>query len=228
MTDRWSDEEVARQYRLEVQQRFAAENDAYLRHERDEIATIKAQLDAEGKPHPDWLVERDSLLWEIYSGSEILIERNTVTVVAQQGYALRPDFVEMFDGTSVAWSVPSISALVVDGEPHVAIVLILVDYWDDDRHAAWIAEQAGAESHGEAPRVVTHDPTTSAIVDQVADRDRLRAEVRRLTEGIERSFEKGYDQAVQEIRDHFKGRADVAAEIDKIWKISLQRRAKIS
>ena len=73
-----------------------------------------------------------------------------------------------------------------------------------------------------------HDPTTAAIIDQIADRDRLRAEVRRLSEIVDGGFDKGYDQAVQEIRDHFASRRDVVAEIDEIWKISLKRRTKIS
>ena len=46
-----------------------------------------------------------------------------------------------------------------------------------------------------------------------AERDRLRAEV-------EVQFEKGYDQAVREIRDHFAGggRREIAVEIDDLWR----------
>ena len=224
----WTDEEIVRQFRLEVQQRFAAENEAYLRREREGIFEIKASLDVKGMAYPEWLVERDSLLWEIYSGSEIRIgpeSSNAVTVVTPRGFALGSDFVEMFNGTSVGWSVPSLDTVIVDGESHVVVKITLIDTWDDDRHAAWTAqEERDLPSDAEA----IYDPTTAAIVDQIAERDRLRTEVQRLTETVDAMFEKGYDQAVQEIHDHFASRRDIVAEIDEIWKISLQRRIKIS
>lgn len=65
---------------------------------------------------------------------------------------------------------------------------------------------------------------------QTAARDQLRAEVQRLSESGEASFELGYDQAIQEIRDHFAKVSNgyVVAVIEKIWKISFDRRRKIS
>ncbi len=58
----------------------------------------------------------------------------------------------------------------------------------------------------------TTDPTTASIEEANAERDRLRAEV-------DVVFEKGYDQAVREIRSHFArvGQREVAAEIEKIF-----------
>ena len=52
-----------------------------------------------------------------------------------------------------------------------------------------------------------------------ADRDRLGAEVDRLKKIVDTMFVEGYDQAVGEIRDHFrKAKAtEVATEIEKIW-----------
>jgi hypothetical protein len=88
------------------------------------------------------------------------------------------------------------------------------------------------------------DPTSTAIAAQNAERDQLRAEVERLERTLvaaytdvevvkadrdrlsslgdtmfDKGFEKGYDQAVLEIRDHFKKarQNDVVAEIEKIW-----------
>jgi hypothetical protein len=67
------------------------------------------------------------------------------------------------------------------------------------------------------------DPTTVAIEDQIAERDRLRAEVDRLSgivdaefAKVDAEFAKGYDQAVRAIRDHFakSGQHGVVAEID--------------
>ena len=152
----WTDEEVARQFRLEVQQRFAAENEAYLRQERQEIAAIKAKLDAEGSPHPEWFAERDSFLWEIYSDSEIQIEHNVVMVIVPRGFAIYTDFVEMFADTSVGWTVPSVGAEIIAGVAHAVIKLILIDYWDDTRHAAWLAEEEQIRDDA-ARRVKEHD-----------------------------------------------------------------------
>lgn len=66
---------------------------------------------------------------------------------------------------------------------------------------------------------MTIDPTTAAIEDQIAERDHLRAEVARLGKIGDALFGEGYDQAVREIRDHFKkiGQLEIAAEIEKIW-----------
>ena len=91
------------------------------------------------------------------------------------------------------------------------------------------------------------DPTTAAVEAAHAERDRLRAEVLRLSQalvaaytnaealGAERDrlgaetnrlkkigdtmFVEGYDQAVGEIRDHFRKakEANVVAEVEKIW-----------
>ena len=51
-----------------------------------------------------------------------------------------------------------------------------------------------------------------------AERDQLRAEADRLTKIGETMFVEGFDQAVGEIRDHFrKTDAAVVTEIEKIW-----------
>ena len=73
------------------------------------------------------------------------------------------------------------------------------------------------------------DPTTTAIETTNDDRDNLRAEVLRLERALAAArtdvevgnalFVMGYDQAVREIRDHFKKarQDDVVAEVEKIW-----------
>ena len=52
-----------------------------------------------------------------------------------------------------------------------------------------------------------------------AERDRYRAEAERLTKIGETMFVEGYDQAVEEIRDHFRTakQPEIVAEIEKIW-----------
>lgn len=63
------------------------------------------------------------------------------------------------------------------------------------------------------------DPTTAAIEELNDERARLRAEVERLQKIGDAMFVEGYDQAVGEIRDHFRKlkELEVVAEIEKIW-----------
>ena len=85
------------------------------------------------------------------------------------------------------------------------------------------------------------DPTTASIEAANAESDRLRGEVLRLSQALvaaytdnetisaERDrfcaeadrlkFVEGYDQAVEDIRDHFRKakETDVVAKIEKIW-----------
>lgn len=141
MNAEWSTERVAEQFRNEIRERFARENASWLAAERKGIAEVKAKCDAEGKPYPDWLEERPSFLQEIYERLDIQITSNSVRVILPNGFAIHTDFVDMFGGTEVGWSYPSIAAVIVDGEPRVAIELILIDYWDDARHAKWDEER---------------------------------------------------------------------------------------
>ena len=77
------------------------------------------------------------------------------------------------------------------------------------------------------------DPTTAVITAQIEERDRLRAENDRLSKALalayteievlkaadDRTFVKGYDQAVHEIHDHF-AKVDngyIVAVIEEIW-----------
>lgn len=79
----------------------------------------------------------------------------------------------------------------------------------------------------------TQDPTTTAIDAQNNEREKLRTEVERLERALEvvtadrdritklgdALFVEGYDEAVREIRDHFKKvqETEIVAEIEKIW-----------
>lgn len=143
MNEEWSTERVAEQFRRDVRERFEKEAAAFRDEDAADAAAVKAKYDAKGEPYPDWLLEeRPSFLWEIYERSEIRIDNNSVQVVLPKGFAFFPDLTDMFDGTSVAWSRPHVNAILVDGEPRVTIELILIDYWDDERHAKWLAERA--------------------------------------------------------------------------------------
>ena len=77
------------------------------------------------------------------------------------------------------------------------------------------------------------DPTTARIEALNAERDQLRAENDRLSKALaasytnaevlkaehDRIFVQGYNQAVLEIRDHFKKdrQLETVSEIEKIW-----------
>jgi hypothetical protein len=63
------------------------------------------------------------------------------------------------------------------------------------------------------------DPTTAAIEEANAERDKLRTEVMTLVRAMQEIHERGYTHAVREIRNHFAsvGQPGVVAEIDKIF-----------
>jgi len=58
-----------------------------------------------------------------------------------------------------------------------------------------------------------------ALVAAYTDVEVLTADRDRLSKLSDSMFEKGYDQAVREIRDHFKKlrQPDVVTEVEKIW-----------
>jgi len=140
VAEQWSDERVAEQFKQDVRARFARENAEWLAEERKDIAKIKADCDAKGEPYPDWLTERNSFFHDIFESCVITHRHNTVDVLLPTGFAIYGDFIKMFAGTSVAWSTPSVEAKIVDGEARLSIHVTLIDYWDDERHAKWLAE----------------------------------------------------------------------------------------
>ncbi len=145
-TTEWSSERVAEQFRSDVRERFEAENAVWLKVENEEIAKAKLERPGLFERNPDYIEVRNSFYWEIYSASKIEIENNSVRVVLPNFYAIYPDFVKFFGKTSVGWSSVSISAEVFgDDGPRVVLELFLIDYWDDERHAKWLAENPNCE-----------------------------------------------------------------------------------
>ncbi len=140
MSVEWPMEKVAEQFRADVKARFERENAEWLAEERAGIAKIKTDCAAKGESYLDGLVEQDSFYWEIYNASVITIESNSVDILLPNGFAVYPDFIAMFGKTSVGWSIPAVDARIVDGEARLFIHLILIDYWNDERHAKWLAE----------------------------------------------------------------------------------------
>ena len=138
----WTTERVAAVYLDEVQARFEAENEKWLVEERRAHAECLAKYgEAEYKRLLGDIGIRNSFYWDVYNECAIVIDRNTVKIVCPVGFALYGDFVEMFSGTSVAWSLPMIGVELVDGEPRVTIKIVLIDYWDDERAAEWQRER---------------------------------------------------------------------------------------
>lgn len=137
MTERlpspWSTEDIAQSFRSEIRARFQAHNAAFRERDAAELEIIlRARPEKRGQPGFE---TRDSFFWCAYKASEIRIISNEVTVVLPRGYAVGLDFVYLFDRTSVAWSTPSIRAILVEGEARPTIEILLVDSWDSDREA---------------------------------------------------------------------------------------------
>lgn len=80
-------------------------------------------------------------------------------------------------------------------------------------------KELGKLIKAESTRAHAVDPTTASVEAANTERERLGTEVDRLKKIGDTSFVEGYDQAVDEIRDHFKKaqQTDVVAEIEKIW-----------
>lgn len=177
MAEEWSMERMAEQYRREVREAFEKENAAHRAEEAADLEKVKREKPEDFarlvKEAPHYGDVRDSFFWEIYQGSTISIVNNSVDIVLPCGFAIRPDFVEMFEGTSVAWSKVSIGAEIIQGEAHVVLHLILIDYWDDDRNAQWWAEKAKAPTTAEA----LLQKIKNARVELAADPERPRTPI---------------------------------------------------
>lgn len=130
----WPDEVVAESFRAEIRARFEAHNAAHRAREATELEVVLRDH-PERRGQPGFEV-RDSGAWEVYQASEIRIDRNSVTIVLPRMWAIGIDLIHMFDNTTMAWGRPSVVAVVVDGEPRVAIDITLVATWDDSMDAA--------------------------------------------------------------------------------------------
>lgn len=135
----WTNEQVVAAFRAEVQARFEAENAAHRAEEARQCAELRKKYgDVEFERLMGDISVRNSFFWDIYSGVEFHAPNNLVKVVLPRGYGIYTKFVEMFDDTSVAWMYPVIGAEIADdGEAHVTIEVLLIDYWDDERAAEW-------------------------------------------------------------------------------------------
>jgi hypothetical protein len=160
MSEEWLTERVAEQFRLEVRQAFEHENATHRAEEAAEIEQVKADpkyadMLARDPSYAAVMTVRDSFFWEIYSDSDVQIVNNSVKVILPRQFAIYPDFITMFEGTSVGWVKAAVGAEIVDGEPRVVIKLILIDYWDDDRAIAWHAKKEAAR-HESAEALLRH------------------------------------------------------------------------
>jgi hypothetical protein len=135
--EEWPVGRVQQQFKDEVQKVFEAENAAGRAEEAAQIEELlkeKPELATE-----EWLAVRDSFYWRIYEDCTFEFYQNSVDIICPVGYAIRSEFIEMFGGTSVGWSIPTVGAKIVNGEPRVVIDVLLIDFWSDTRAAAWVA-----------------------------------------------------------------------------------------
>ena len=137
----WTTKQIAEHYCRELAQAFEAENEEFLEEERIEVDRIRARCVVDGTTMPPGLEPRPSFMWSIFGGTEIRCVGNLISAVLPQGFAIFPDLIQMFDKPSVCWGRAQVTAIIVEHQPRVAIEVLLVDSWDDDRQAAWIIGQ---------------------------------------------------------------------------------------
>ena len=128
----WTEKQIQDHWLMEVTQRFADLNTKHLAEEAADIARIKS----EGRWNLDDMGPRDSHEWEVFVGSVIAFDRNSVRVTLPNKLAIYPDVVVLFDDAETAWSRVWIDA---EGD-HVVLDVTLVDSWDDSRSSMWRAE----------------------------------------------------------------------------------------
>lgn len=149
MSTKWSVEQIAAQYRLEVRERFEAENAEAERQDAIELAQMQAEYAAQGQAMPSHLSEPfdGSVYWLIYQDTNIQIARGAVAVTTPHRAALYVDMIQMFSDVSVCRSMPFVKAEIIAGHAHVVIDLRLVDSWDDVQHATWLVKRVQHSSH---------------------------------------------------------------------------------
>lgn len=144
MTDKgWTDEQIQKAFLDEVRQRFEAENADYREFCRQDLESVKGRPDWERTvaENPHLADIEDSPLWEVYKETTFEFEFvNAVRIILPPNDTFWPDLLDMFDHTAVAWSWLSIKPYMKDGKARLALDLILIDYWDDEREAKWRTE----------------------------------------------------------------------------------------
>lgn len=140
--EQWTDAQVFEAFAKQVRARFEAENAAWRAQETAELGKILATR----TERQDWMVVRDSFLWEVFEGCEMTYSLNMAMITLPDEFAHFATTVKMFDDTSVAWAHPRITAV---GD-RVVLEVLLVDYWSDEREAEWLAALANIEHPKEA------------------------------------------------------------------------------
>jgi len=134
----WSTEAVADAFRAEILARLKAHNAAYRAQEEAELEEVLREH-PEKRGQPGYTV-RDSFAWEAFQATDIRIEGNMATIVMPIGFAFRTDLLPLFDHTKMAWTRPTIGAIVVEGVARPTIEILLVATWTDEMDARWHAD----------------------------------------------------------------------------------------
>lgn len=139
MSKEWTEEQKADRFRAEIRERFEAENASWRAEEARDIERLKTeQPDYFAKQYSGFGQITDSFLWEIYTGTVIEISAETgVRIILPGRFSVGVDCIGMFEHTSVAWSRISVNAEIIDGVARVVLSLFFIDYWTDEREAAW-------------------------------------------------------------------------------------------
>jgi hypothetical protein len=141
----WTTEQIADRYRLELRRKFEMDNAAYHAEQAADTEDFKRERGVPAREnfvreHPHYAEQRDSALWDLYTGLDLQIECNSVRAVLPANCSMFADLLEMFGSISVDWVKPCVDAEMINGEARLVVSLFLIDTWDDDRAAQWQAE----------------------------------------------------------------------------------------
>lgn len=139
----WSDEKVGRHFMTEIHKRVLELKYQWTVHQDAEDADF---LEEHGETFQQWC-ESKGIGEETWNRSEqpemdffescfFRFDRNSVDIILPSGN-LRPEMLRLFEGTTMAWSKPTITAEIYEDEPRVVVNITLVDFWDDARQIKW-------------------------------------------------------------------------------------------
>lgn len=143
MSEEWSYDRKFQQFEAEIRDRFIKERDFWHKvHDYDlELARAKnPDFDQSCKGYGIELTfdpEMDCPEWNLYINTKIIHDHGMIRIILDSRYRLRPEWCELFNHTSVAWSLPGLMAEVIDSEPRVVLEIMMIDDWSDEREAEW-------------------------------------------------------------------------------------------
>lgn len=136
----WSYDRKFEQFKKEVRGRFVRENEFWRDVHDNDIRLARQKdptFDENCRQHGISLEYDGCMEWDFYTGSEIIHDHGMIRIVLGGSYALRPEWINFFEDTSVAWSKVTIDAEMVNDKPRVVLHIMMIDYWTDEKEIEW-------------------------------------------------------------------------------------------